>query len=79
MYMWSIAQAIKSEGEKDHDFYVVSDDDTLWSVDRLLDLLAKTDASKPLYMGERYAYVSSRPGGITYDYVTTGGGLVLTK
>ena len=70
---------MKAEGERDHDFYVVSDDDTLWSVDRLLELVKRFDATKDLYAGERYAYVSPRPGGPAYDYVTTGGGMVLTK
>ena len=59
-----------------YDFYVISDDDTLWNIDALLRLLRNTDQSAMVYMGERYAFASDN---VNYEYITTGGGLVLSK
>jgi len=58
-------------------WYVVTDDDTLLSVPRLLDVLDSHDDSKALYLGERYGWGHSE----TYEgtnYITTGGGVALS-
>ena len=60
-------------------WYVVVDDDTMMSIPRLLDLLRTYDSSKPVYLGQRYAYAHTggeNPQGA--DYVTMGGGMAMS-
>lgn len=71
-----------SENFRKTQFFIVSDDDTLWDVEELIHFLETLDSRLPLYAGERYGYTQSGAffadsGG--YDYITTGGGLVLTR
>jgi len=62
----------------DEHFVMISDDDALYHVDNLLNLVFAQDYDKPLYLGERYAYASGDfKRGTTF--ITTGGGMVLSK
>lgn len=58
-------------------WYVVTDDDTLLNVPRLLEVLSFYDDAVPVAIGERYgwSHTEKREGG---NYITTGGGLVLS-
>jgi len=55
----------------------VTDDDTLVSVPRLLDVLGSHDDRNAIYLGERYGWAHREE----YDgrnYITTGGGMALS-
>ncbi|XP_013383275.1 beta-1,3-glucosyltransferase isoform X2 [Lingula anatina] len=56
---------------------VVADDDTLLSVSRLQRLLACYNPEEKVALGERYGYGTS--SGLGYDYITGGGGMVLSQ
>ena len=53
---------------------IILDDDTLVSVERLLDLLRCYDSKTPIIIGERYGYGYTRDGEGGYDYPTGGSG-----
>ncbi|CAD7925354.1 unnamed protein product [Amoebophrya sp. A25] len=77
------------------DFAFVADDDTLLNVPALFDAFKEFDSNQDLYLGERYGYgiqtiLPKRKGKDAsaqderlrvsgYDYITTGGGLGLTR
>lgn len=58
-------------------WYVVTDDDTLLNVPRLLEVLSSHDDRQAVYLGERYgwAHTEDRPG---TNYITTGAGMALS-
>lgn len=58
-------------------WYVVTDDDTLLNVPRLLKVLNSHNDSQAVYLGERYgwAHREKYPG---TNYITTGGGMALS-
>lgn len=58
-------------------WYVVTDDDTLLNVPRLLAVLASHDDRKALYVGERYGWAHREDEAGT-NYITTGGGMALS-
>lgn len=58
-------------------WYVVTDDDTLLNVPRLLVVLNSHDDRVPLYLGERYGW-GHRERDDGTNYVTTGGGMALS-
>lgn len=58
-------------------WYVVTDDDTLLNVPRLLQVLASYDDREPFYVGERYGWSHTRREGT--NYITTGGGMALSS
>ncbi|GJQ83351.1 hypothetical protein Trydic_g18136 [Trypoxylus dichotomus] len=65
------------ERDKDIDWVVLADDDTLLSVPRLRKFLTCYDSTSPLAIGERYGYnVLSSDG---YNYITGGGGIVFSR
>jgi hypothetical protein len=51
-----IPRQLSSDFNPFSDFLVISDDDTLWNVDALLEFLSQLDSSQPLYLGERYGH-----------------------
>ncbi|CAD6240780.1 GSCOCG00008911001-RA-CDS [Cotesia congregata] len=55
---------------------VVADDDTIFSIARLLRVLTCYNPKKLIALGERYGYRTIRDTG--YDYLTGGAGLVLS-
>lgn len=65
-------------GNQSIEWIVLSDDDTILGIRRLAEHLACYNASEDLYLGERYGYqlLDEVQG---YNYVTGGGGLVLTR
>jgi hypothetical protein len=58
-------------------WYVVTDDDTLLDVNRLLEILSVQDHSSAIYIGERYgwAHTETREGN---NYMTTGAGMAMS-
>lgn len=58
-------------------WFVLADDDTILSVQRLEQMLSCYDSRQPMIIGQRYGYASGQPYG--YDYITGGGGLVLSS
>ncbi|XP_050079003.1 beta-1,3-glucosyltransferase [Anopheles maculipalpis] len=54
------------------------DDDTILSSSSLARFLSCYDPSRDLYLGERYGYHLMGPAGGGYNYVTGGGGIVLS-
>lgn len=56
---------------------VISDDDTLLSIPRLLDLLSCFDPDKDTALGERYGF--GLASGQGYGYLTGGSGMVFSK
>mmetsp|Transcript_55477 Transcript_55477/g.179921 ORF Transcript_55477/g.179921 Transcript_55477/m.179921 type:complete len:511 (+) Transcript_55477:65-1597(+) len=58
-------------------WYVVTDDDTLLNVPRLLEVLASHDDREAVYVGERYGWAHRErlPG---TNYITTGGGMAIS-
>eukprot|EP00930_Biecheleria_cincta_P057647 TRINITY_DN43547_c0_g1_i1.p1 TRINITY_DN43547_c0_g1~~TRINITY_DN43547_c0_g1_i1.p1 ORF type:complete len:528 (-),score=94.15 TRINITY_DN43547_c0_g1_i1:49-1581(-) len=58
-------------------WYAITDDDTLLNVPRLLRVLDSHDDRKAVYLGERYGW-NHREGQSGTNYVTTGGGMVLS-
>nr|CDJ80594.1 Fringe domain containing protein [Haemonchus contortus] len=57
---------------------LISDDDTLISIPRLLRLLSCHDNSEKIIIGERYGYGFSSFGATGYDYPTGGAGMVFS-
>ncbi|XP_046840897.1 beta-1,3-glucosyltransferase-like isoform X2 [Xenia sp. Carnegie-2017] len=64
----------KAEGMK---WLVVVDDDSIMSVSRLRRLLACYNSKEKILLGERYGYGCNAGRG--YEYITGGGGMVLSK
>eukprot|EP00929_Paragymnodinium_shiwhaense_P025376 TRINITY_DN15362_c0_g1_i3.p1 TRINITY_DN15362_c0_g1~~TRINITY_DN15362_c0_g1_i3.p1 ORF type:complete len:505 (-),score=84.30 TRINITY_DN15362_c0_g1_i3:19-1533(-) len=58
-------------------WYVVTDDDTLLNVPRLLEVLNSYNHKKPIYLGERYGWAHREKYAGT-NYITTGGGMALS-
>jgi len=58
-------------------WYVVTDDDTLVNVPRLLRVLDSHDHTEAIYMGERYGWAHAERRSGT-NYMTTGAGMVLS-
>lgn len=58
-------------------WYIVTDDDTLLNVPRILEVLASHNDSEALYVGERYGWSHDKDYEGT-NYVTTGGGMALS-
>lgn len=58
-------------------WYVVTDDDTLLNVPRLLEVLDSHNDSKAIYLGERYGW-AHREESEGNNYITTGGGMALS-
>ncbi|CAE7243625.1 B3GLCT [Symbiodinium necroappetens] len=58
-------------------WYVVTDDDTLLNVPRLLRVLDSHDDKKAVYLGERYGWSHTEDHEGT-NYITTGAGMALT-
>ncbi|XP_065890244.1 beta-1,3-glucosyltransferase-like [Dysidea avara] len=56
---------------------IITDDDTLLSVPRLLKMLACYNPMEPILMGETYGFMAHQPVG--YTYITGGGGMVLSR
>jgi len=65
------------ENEMKREFILISDDDALYNVDNLIELVEQQDPDVVTYLGERYAYANLIGNG--YDYITTGGGLIITR
>jgi hypothetical protein len=63
----------------DRKWFVVADDDTLFNIPELFKVLNSHDHTKAIYLGERYGYAHTGTGEGTYDYITTGGGMALSK
>ncbi|EDO41359.1 predicted protein [Nematostella vectensis] len=61
----------------DKPWLVVIDDDTIMSVPRMQQLLACYDPQEPILLGERYGFGVAT--GYGYEYVTGGGGMVLSR
>ncbi|KAK6027717.1 hypothetical protein OSTOST_06251 [Ostertagia ostertagi] len=57
---------------------LISDDDTLISIPRLLRLLSCYDSNEKIIIGERYGYGFSSFGATGYDYPTGGAGMVFS-
>ncbi|XP_064391581.1 beta-1,3-glucosyltransferase-like [Halichondria panicea] len=74
--MAAILQLFERE-QMTHDWLVVADDDTLLSVDRLLEVLRCYDSSRPVLMGDLYGYTAHRVGGSSF--VSGGGSMVLSS
>ncbi|UYV62800.1 B3GALTL [Cordylochernes scorpioides] len=55
---------------------VIADDDTLLSVNRLLQFLPCQDPTRPLALGQRYGYLAALDHG--YNYPTGGAGMILS-
>ncbi|XP_031557357.1 beta-1,3-glucosyltransferase-like [Actinia tenebrosa] len=75
-------QAIIERSSKDKRFnkkpwLVVVDDDTIMSAPRMQRLLACYDPKEVILLGERYGYGVTT--GFGYEYVTGGGGMVLSR
>ncbi|XP_011308975.1 beta-1,3-glucosyltransferase [Fopius arisanus] len=62
--------------EKNIEWLIIADDDTLLSVDRLMRLLSCYNEKTPMAIGERYGFRSTEE--IGYDYLTGGAGVVLS-
>lgn len=58
-------------------WYVITDDDTLLNVPRLLRVLDSYDDQLPGYLGERYGWAHKEQQQGT-NYITTGGGMALS-
>ncbi|EFX70449.1 hypothetical protein DAPPUDRAFT_61357, partial [Daphnia pulex] len=58
-------------------WYVIADDDSIIGVRKLQEFLSCHDPSQPLLIGQRYGYASGHNYG--YDYITGGGGMVLSR
>ena len=58
--------------------WVIADDDTMFSVPRLLRMLGTLDVARPLYIGERYGWGQAGEQ-FGYDYITMGGGVAFTQ
>ncbi|KAI9553575.1 hypothetical protein GHT06_021495 [Daphnia sinensis] len=58
-------------------WYVIADDDSIIGVRKLREFLTCHDPSRPLLIGQRYGYASGHNYG--YDYITGGGGMVLSR
>lgn len=74
-----ILAKVHARMQEDHDvrWAFVADDDTLLSVPRLLGMLGCFNASEEIFLGERYGYGVSTGSG--YDYITLGGGMVMSR
>ena len=62
---------------KDKEWLVVADDDTILGVPHLRRLLACYDPSEAIVLGERYGFGLFGPS--AYNYVTGGGGIVISR
>ncbi|KAG1714676.1 Beta-1,3-glucosyltransferase [Nymphon striatum] len=60
-----------------HRWLVIVDDDTIFSISRMKQLLNCYDSSNHLALGERYGFQTSSSTG--YDYITGGGGSATVK
>nr|CAH0102695.1 unnamed protein product [Daphnia galeata] len=69
---WIAASVEPSPG-----WYVIADDDSIIGVRKLQEFLTCHDSSQPLLIGQRYGYASGHNYG--YDYITGGGGMVLSR
>jgi len=58
-------------------WFILADDDTILSVQRLQQVLSCYDSQRPVLIGQRYGYASGQSYG--YDYITGGGGIVLSR
>jgi len=58
-------------------WFVLADDDTILSVQRLRQVLSCYDSDQAVLIGQRYGYASGYNYG--YDYITGGGGIVLSR
>ncbi|KAK6638048.1 hypothetical protein RUM44_008473 [Polyplax serrata] len=67
----------KMDANKDLEWAVLSDDDTLFSTYRLQELLGCYNSNDVIAIGERYGYNVFFNHG--YNYLTGGGGVVLSK
>lgn len=59
------------------DWIVISDDDSFFSVPRLMRYLSCYDPSESLLLGEAYGFFAHKADG--YSYVTGGGGIILSR
>ncbi|XP_015179212.1 PREDICTED: beta-1,3-glucosyltransferase isoform X2 [Polistes dominula] len=71
-----LQKVIKILESKNIDWLIISDDDTLFSVARLMSLLKNYFPKHSIAIGERYGYHVSEPYG--YDYLTGGAGIILS-
>jgi len=67
-----------AENQKQRKWLVIADDDTLFNVERLLNVLKCHDATVPVIIGERYGYGFGFEGDTGYDYPTGGAGMVFS-
>merc|ERR1711976_180043 len=62
---------------KNWKWLVIADDDTILSVQKMLEFLHCFDSEEPLHIGQRYGF-NIATGQHGYDYVTGGGGMVFS-
>lgn len=62
---------------KDRNWFVIVDDETVLGTAQLYRLLSCYDPSETFVLGERYGYRLHQD--VSYDYVSTAGGLVFTR
>ena len=60
------------------DWLIIADDDTILSVQKLLQYLHCYDPTENIHLGQRYGYKVSS-GNHGYDYITGGGGMIFSK
>ncbi|KAI4500080.1 hypothetical protein M0802_004950 [Mischocyttarus mexicanus] len=72
-----LKEAAKILKSKNLDWLIISDDDTIFSVARLMGLLTCYYPKIPIAIGERYGY-QVRVSSLGYDYLTGGAGIVLS-
>lgn len=72
-----LQHAYKVMSEKNIDWLLITDDDTILSLARIQKLLTCYNANDPVALGQRYGFRLNDDDG--YDYLTSGAGLVLSK
>ena len=65
------------QAKKNWKWLVIADDDTILSVQKMLEFLHCFDSEEPLHIGQRYGF-NIATGQHGYDYVTGGGGMVFS-
>ncbi|PAV88946.1 hypothetical protein WR25_24380 [Diploscapter pachys] len=69
---------LQHETKSQFQWLLIADDDTLVSVERLMDLLSCYDSAEKIIIGERYGFGFSEDGKYGYSYPTGGSGMIFT-
>ncbi|PAV84880.1 hypothetical protein WR25_06477 isoform A [Diploscapter pachys] len=67
---------LQNEIKSQFQWLLIADDDTLVSVERLVDLLSCYDSAEKVIIGERYGFGFSDDGKYGYSYPTGGSGMI---